>query len=85
MRFRANTPADICDILIPSQRPKGDFTVKYVMYKDTANQWRWRLVAANEKIVANSGEGYFNKADCRGAIELVKSSSSAPVMEAAGS
>jgi len=34
-------------------------------------QWRWRLVADNERIVA-SGESYFNLADCLHAIELLK-------------
>ena len=54
----------------------------YYVYKDTAGQWRWRLYAANAKIIANSGEGYFNKADCLSAIGLVKSSTSAPIREA---
>lgn len=54
----------------------------YYVYKDTANQWRWTLFAANHKKIANSGEGYFNKADCLHAITLVKGSSQAPVHEA---
>jgi uncharacterized protein YegP (UPF0339 family) len=53
----------------------------YNIYKDSAGQWRWRLYAANNKIIANSGEGYFNKADCLSAIALVKSSTNAPVRE----
>jgi uncharacterized protein YegP (UPF0339 family) len=53
----------------------------YEVYKDTAGQWRWRLKAANGKIVASSGEGYANKADCIHAIELVKGSASVPVKE----
>lgn len=53
----------------------------YYMYKDTNNHWRWRLRAGNNRIIANSGEGYFNKADCLAAINLVKGSSSAPVYE----
>lgn len=51
----------------------------YYVYTDTAGQWRWRLVANNNKIIANSGEGYWNKSDCLGAIELVKNSKNAPV------
>ena len=54
----------------------------YYVYKDAANQWRWRLVANNRKIIANCGEGYWNKGDCLAAIALVKASSSAPVYEA---
>lgn len=51
----------------------------YYIYRDTANQWRWRLVAANNLIIAVSSEGYWNKADCENAINLVKVSYSAPV------
>ena len=52
------------------------------IYKDAVGQWRWRLYAANNKIIANSREGYFNKADCLSAIALVKSSTSVPFREA---
>ena len=55
--------------------------MKYQMYRDSRNEWRWRLRAANGKAIANSGEGYVNKSDCRRAIDLVKSSSRAPVEE----
>lgn len=51
----------------------------YEKYRDTANQWRWRLIAGNGRIIANSGEGYHNETDCDSAINLVKGSSSAPV------
>jgi uncharacterized protein YegP (UPF0339 family) len=46
-----------------------------------ALQWRWRLRAANGKIVASSGEAYFNRADAEAAIELVKSTGSATMVE----
>jgi uncharacterized protein YegP (UPF0339 family) len=55
--------------------------MKYVMYKDRNFQWRWALFAANNKRIADSGEGYHNKQDCRAAIDLVKGSSQAPVHE----
>ena len=48
-------------------------------YKDSSNQWRWRLKAANHQIIAISGEGYWNETDCDHAISLVKSCSTAPV------
>jgi uncharacterized protein len=51
----------------------------YVMYKDNAGYWRWRLFAANNKILADSGEGYYNKADCEHGINLVKASAGAPI------
>lgn len=53
----------------------------YHLYKDVSGYWRWTLYAANNRKIANSGEGYFNKADCLSAINLVKGSSSAPVTE----
>jgi uncharacterized protein YegP (UPF0339 family) len=52
------------------------------LYRDVAMQWRWTLFAANRKKIANSGEGYFNKADAVSAINLVRGTSSAtPVRE----
>lgn len=54
--------------------------MKYNIYKDTAGEWRWRLRAGNNEIIA-SGEGYQNKVDCLHAIDLVKSSKDAPVEE----
>lgn len=53
----------------------------YYVYKDSQQQWRWRLVTANNRIIANSGEGYWNKSDCLDAIDLVKGSYSSPVYE----
>lgn len=53
----------------------------YQVFRDTVNHWRWRLRAGNNRIVATSGEGYFNKADCYAAIRLVKGSSAVPIKE----
>lgn len=53
----------------------------YFLYKDTGGYWRWTLYAANNRKIANSGEGYHNKADCLAAINLVKGSAIAPVRE----
>ena len=54
----------------------------YYIYKDQAGQWRWYLQAANHRKIANSGEGYFNRADCLAAVNLVKGSGGAPTYEA---
>lgn len=53
----------------------------FQLYKDVQGYWRWTLYAANNRKVANSGEGYWNKADCVHAINLVKGSGSAPIYE----
>ena len=47
--------------------------MKFNLYCDNANEWRWNLKAANGKIIADSGEGYKNKADALHGISLVKS------------
>jgi uncharacterized protein YegP (UPF0339 family) len=50
----------------------------FQVYKDDAGEWRWRLVAGNNEVIA-SGEGYRDKHDCLNAIELVKGSQDARV------
>ena len=54
--------------------------MKYTIYKDNVGEWRWRLQAGNNEIIA-SGEGYHNKSDCLHAIDIVKDSKNAPVHE----
>ena len=53
----------------------------FYMYIDGQGRWRWQLVAANRRIIADSAEGYINKKDCRDAITLVQGCASAPVYE----
>ena len=53
----------------------------YYVYRDAINQYRWYLASANNKKIANSGEGYFNRTDCIAAINLVKGSNGAPTKD----
>jgi uncharacterized protein len=53
----------------------------YWVYEDAAGEWRWQLKASNERVIADSGEGYRHKHDCLHAIALVKDSKDAPVKE----
>lgn len=55
--------------------------MRYVLYIDIGGYWRWRLVAEDNRTIADSGNGYLNKDDCLAAIELVKTSGTAPVYE----
>jgi len=48
----------------------------FLIYKDSAGEYRWRLQAANTKTIADSGEGYKNKADCKHGIQLVMDATS---------
>lgn len=52
----------------------------YQIYKDAKGEWRWRLIAPNARIVADSAQGYKNKKDCLSDIELVKQSADAPIV-----
>lgn len=48
-------------------------TPHFGLYKDKAGEYRWRMVASNGRIVADSGEGYSSKSGARSAIENVQS------------
>ena len=51
----------------------------FQVYRDAGGEWRWRLVAGNDRVIADSGEGYKDKQDCLHGIELVKDSKEARV------
>ena len=53
----------------------------YLVFKDSSGEWRWHLRASNDRIIADSGEGYRNKQDCLHGIELVKASKGVPVKD----
>lgn len=44
----------------------------FLIYLDSDGHYRWRCEAANgSRIIADSGEGYHNYADCRNMIPVV--------------
>lgn len=45
---------------------------KFELYQDTVGDFRWRFQSNNGKILAVSGEGYNNRANCEHAIILIK-------------
>jgi hypothetical protein len=45
---------------------------KFELFRDRAEEWRWRLVVANGNIIADSGEGYASKQGAKRGIESVK-------------
>jgi len=45
---------------------------RFELFVDAADEWRWRLVAANGNIIADSGEGYNSKQGAKRGIESVK-------------
>ena len=46
----------------------------FEVFRDRAGEWRWRLVASNGNIIADSGEGYQSKQGVKRGIESVKKS-----------
>jgi len=54
---------------------------EFEIYKDASGEFRWRLRAKNGRIIANSGDGYKNKADAEHAIGLVKNATSETKIE----
>lgn len=53
----------------------------FVLYRDQANLWRWSLVVANGRKLADSGESYHNKADATHGINLVAGIGGIPIKE----
>jgi uncharacterized protein YegP (UPF0339 family) len=45
---------------------------EYEVYKDKGGEYRWRLQANNNEIVADSNEGYSSKAGALNGIEVVR-------------
>ncbi|HST57327.1 MAG TPA: DUF1508 domain-containing protein [Longimicrobium sp.] len=55
---------------------------KFWMTKDKAGEWRWALLADNNRTIADSGEGYVRRDGCLDAISRVKNAAlSAPVYD----
>lgn len=38
---------------------------KVEFFRDEADQWRWRYVRTNGRVIASSGEGYHNIGDAQ--------------------
>ena len=58
--------------------------LKFELYKDARGAFRWRLKAANGRVVATSSEGYTTKANCRAGIDLVKRGAAGAEVEEVG-
>jgi uncharacterized protein len=53
----------------------------FLIYVDKDKQFRWRIEAANGKILANCGEGYHNLKDCEHNIGLIQAAGSYELWE----
>lgn len=46
---------------------------RFEIYKDKDGEWRWRLIAKNNRTVAVSGEGFRRKGQAVKSIALLRS------------
>jgi len=53
----------------------------YQLYRDAQREWRWRLKAANGRIIANSSQGYRTKQDCLDDINRIRGNAAASTLE----
>lgn len=62
--------------------PRARF--KFVLYRDGAGEFRWRLVSSNGNIVADCAEGYRHRSDALRIVEAIRSGATAgaPVVDA---
>lgn len=44
----------------------------FIISKDKAGEWRWKLLAGNNEVIADSAEGYTRRESCLDGIRLVK-------------
>ena len=56
----------------PADRSTGaGRTIRFEIYEDRAEEWRWRLVHWNGNIIADSGEGYASRSNAKRAVRSV--------------
>ncbi|KTG08900.1 hypothetical protein AUR64_13900 [Haloprofundus marisrubri] len=53
----------------------------FELYRDRANEWRWRLRHRNGNIIADGGEGYSSKSAAKNGIESVKKNAAGASVE----
>jgi uncharacterized protein YegP (UPF0339 family) len=61
----------------------GDLSMpaKFELYKDAKGEFRWRLIASNGQMIANSGEGYKSKESAKNGIDSVKKNAASAAIE----
>jgi len=67
----------------PKLRKEVDQMAEFEIYEDQNNpgEFRWRLRANNNEIIADSGESYRDKDDCEHGIELVQTQSPSATLQ----
>lgn len=60
-----------------SAQKDKDAKLTFELYQDKKAEYRWRLEAGNNKVLATAGQGYKAKADAKNGIEAVKKAGAA--------
>ncbi len=55
--------------------------MKFDICKDAQNEFRWRLWADDDRIIAESRQGHKSKGHCREEVSLVRSSADAEIID----
>jgi uncharacterized protein YegP (UPF0339 family) len=66
---------------MPDSSPMAGAAMAFFIYEDKDAYWRWYLLGASHRRIAQSAEGFHDKEDCRDEIALVKASAHLPVYE----
>lgn len=53
---------------------------RYEIYEDSRGEWRWRLRAANGRVIADGGEGYSRRDSCRRAVSVMIRTAQTPLV-----
>lgn len=53
--------------------------MRYIIYQDLRGEWRWRLVAGNNRILADSAESYTDQYSVEEALGLIMKASRAGI------
>ncbi len=64
-----------------SASPSSSAGLKFQMYRDSKGGYRWKLKAANGKVIATGGEAYTTKAACQSGIDLVMKGAATATIE----
>ena len=81
---KRNAPgAHVVDVDRDEEAPdEGGSSATFELFRDTADQYRWRLRHDNGNIIADSGQGYASKQKAKQGLNSVKSNApGAPVEE----
>jgi uncharacterized protein YegP (UPF0339 family) len=60
---------------------KPSMAAKFQLYKDKRGEFRWKLIASNGEIIADSAEGYKSKDSAKKGITSVKRNASTAKVE----